>query len=101
MFVAVLLPGCAARQSVPLAAGADLLTTELVIAQGGHERNPFPGMQTTGGRVALKATVTVFVVWLCQRLEAQGHQWAADALKWTALAVWGGAATWNAALVRR
>ena len=36
----VFLPGCAARQAIPLAAGADLVTTEFVAV----EQNPVPGM---------------------------------------------------------
>lgn len=100
VFLAAGLHACAARQAVPIAAGADLVTTELVIAQGGYERNPFPGLQTTGGRFALKAAVTVLVVWACERFEAQGHGWASAVLKWTAIGVWGAAATWNAYLAR-
>jgi len=91
----LLLPGCAARQAVPLAAGADLATTELAISRGAVEQNPLPGLQTSSGRVAIKALGTVFVVWLCERLEAGGYHRGAEFLKWGTVALWGGAAAWN------
>jgi DNA (cytosine-5)-methyltransferase 1 len=98
--LALALPACAARQSIPIAAGADLVTTEVVIARGGVELNPIPPLQTTGGRVALKAAGTAFLVWLCERLEADGHHTTAEILKWTAVGAWGGAAVWNANVAR-
>lgn len=96
----LMLPACAARQAIPIAAGADLLTTEIAIHRGGYEANPLPGFQTTGGRVALKAAATAFLVWLCERLEADGHHTTAEILKWTAVGAWGGAAVWNANVAR-
>jgi hypothetical protein len=100
LLVALLLPGCAAREAISIAAGADLMTTEFAVGQGGLEQNPLPGAQSTGGRVAIKALGTVVVVWLCEWLEDHGYGRGAKVLKWGTVALWGAAATWNAALLR-
>lgn len=99
LFIAlVVVAGCSVRQAVPIAAGADLVTTEILIARGGHEANPWGPMQTTAGRVGLKATVTAFVLWACEWLESTGHPRISRWVKWTAIGTWGAAATWNAYL---
>jgi hypothetical protein len=95
-----LLPGCAARQAIPIAAGADLVTTELAVAGGAVEQNPIPGLQTSGGRVVWKMAGTVFLVWLCERLERDGHHRSAEILMWGTVGAWGAAATWNATHIR-
>jgi hypothetical protein len=102
LIAVLLLPGCAARQMVPFAAGADLVTTELALSRtpGTWEANPLPGAQTTGGRVAIKALGTVVVVWMCEWLEGAGHHRGAEILKWGTVALWGAAATWNAAYLK-
>lgn len=93
-FVALLDAGCAARQSIPVAATADLMTTELVIARGGHEANPL--MQPAPVRVSLKVALSAVLIWACERLERDGHHGWSKAAQWGGTGLWGGAAVWNA-----
>lgn len=91
--IPLLLVGCAAKVTVPIAAGADLVTTEIGLHQGGVEINPV--MQSSGWRIALKAATTALIVWLCDLLDKRGDAGWSDFLQWLATGVWGGAAAWN------
>lgn len=92
---------CSVRQAVPIAAGADLVTTELLLSRDGYkEANPLPVAQSTGGRVALKLAVSALVIWACEWLDSKGEHRLSSVLKWTAAGVWGAAATWHAYLAR-
>lgn len=64
---------------------ADLATTEIVLAQGGQERNPF--VQDRAARLAVNALAVYVTVKGTQRLQRDGHpKWAA-VVKWGFLAV--------------
>jgi hypothetical protein len=99
--LSVMLSGCAARQAIPIAAGADLVTTEMALTHSGAvELNPLPTMQRSSGRFAWKAVGALVVIWACERLERLGFHRGAKWLKWGTVALWGAAATWNAALMK-
>jgi hypothetical protein len=91
--LSVMLSGCAARQAIPIAAGAETHS-------GAVELNPLPTMQRSSGRFAWKAVGALVVIWACERLERLGFHRGAKWLKWGTVALWGAAATWNAALMK-
>jgi hypothetical protein len=93
VLLSVALSSCAARQAVPIAAGADLATTEIALQRGLVEVNPL--MQNRGTRITLKLAATGLIVWLCEKLEEDGHDTAAKWLQWITVGAWGGAATLN------
>jgi len=93
MLLSCSVMGCSAKVTVPIAAGADLVTTELAIAQGATEINPV--MRHTALRIGAKALASVLVVWLCSKLDAQGHKGWSNFVQWFATGAWAGAAGWN------
>jgi len=93
MLLSCFVMGCAAKITVPIAAGADLVTTEIAIAHGATEINPV--MESTALRISMKALASVLVVWLCNKLDAQGHKGWSNFVQWFATGAWAGAAGWN------
>lgn len=92
--LALLLPGCSARYSIPIAAGADIATTEVALNRYElQEANPL--LQTTSARVGWKVGLTVALVWLAEELDDQGRHGTARAVQWLATGLWAGAAVWN------
>ena len=95
ILTAWVLFGCSARYSVPLASGADLVTTEIALQTPGlAEGNPL-APNSTAGRVAWKVIGTAAVVWICEWLDRNGHRKLSGVLQWTATAAFATAAGWN------
>lgn len=102
LLVCLLMPGLASAQSAPvgpqvalvLGNVADLVSTEIVIAQGrGREGNPIMG-QSTGRRVALKAAATAAQVWIVRRV-GKRHPVAAKVFGYSFGSFLGGVTVWN------
>ena len=71
MLLLLIIPSLSHAQTVPIVIGnlADLVSTEIVIAQGhAREANPIMGSSTLQ-RVAVKAAGTAVQVWLVKQLE--------------------------------
>lgn len=95
LLAALLLPGCAARQSIPVAATADLVTTELALSRDSTAEGN-PTLRSPAVRVSVKAAASVLLIWLSERLEKDGHHGSAKAVQWMATGLWSAAAAWNA-----
>lgn len=90
----LLAPGCAAKYSVPIAAGADIATTEVALSRVGYvEANPL--LQERSVRISVKVAAVAIVLWLEHSLRTSGHTSAAAWLQWIATGLWSGAAAWN------
>jgi|GEM_PF-2618392 len=93
-----MLPACSAKIRVPVAAGADLLTTEMALQRGFVEGNPLVP-ETPAGRAAFKVAGAGLILVISHELRERGHPKMAGFLEWTATILWGGAAAWNSYLM--
>jgi hypothetical protein len=76
------------------ASSADLITTELVLANNGfREFNPI--LQNKQLRITTKVLAPVIVIGISRLLDKRGHKGWSRALKWGAVIVYSGAAVNN------
>lgn len=93
------MSGCSARSQeigVVGAAAADVISTEVALANGGTEANPL--MVNRTARIAVKSGTTAAVVLIARELEESGHTRAASILRMSIFTMWMGAAAWNLAV---
>jgi hypothetical protein len=92
--LALLLPGCAAKVTVPVAATADIVTTEVALVQPGNvELNPV--LQNRAAWISVKVAAAIVVVVIADNLRRDGHPGWSAFIQWFATGLWGGAAAWN------
>jgi hypothetical protein len=71
----------------------DLISTELGLASGAQELNPIA--QNRLVRVGLKTGTTIFVWWLAERCDEEGHEKIAKIMRWTHIGTNLGVTSWN------
>lgn len=84
------------------AGAADLAATELVLSRDqGVEHNPIHTGGTLATRAAFKVGTNAVVWWAARKLERDGHEGVAKALRWSGVAAQVTAAGWNVSVAVR